>query len=83
MTTLGPDDKKKVNTALRTISDAWSEMEAARELVSTTKKELCDDLELNPRVFTRVAKLFHKQNLDEEDKQHADVKALFKQVTSK
>lgn len=83
MAALGPDDRKKIQAALRKISDAWTHIEAARDTVKTTKKELCKDLELDRKAFTKVAKVFHKQNFGEEEQSHEEFKSMYKSLTGK
>jgi hypothetical protein len=78
--TFGPDDKKKINQTLKTISDAWSRVEAERELVKNAKKDLCKELGLDRKTFTRAAKYFHKQNIDEDEQALEDVRSMLKSL---
>lgn len=83
MHTFGPDDKKKINKALKTISESWSRIEAERDLVKNTKKDICGELDLDRRTFTRVAKTFHRQNLDEEQKAFDEYVEMYDDLTKK
>lgn len=82
-TTLAAEDKKQILAALRKISDSWTRVEAERDLVKVTKKDICKELELDRKTFTKAAKIFHKQNLGEQEAQLADVKDLLKALALK
>jgi hypothetical protein len=81
--TVSGNDKKKMLEAMRKMSDCWSEMEAARDTVKGIVKELCEELEIPRKEFTKCAKVFHKQNFNEEDESHELFKSMYKALVSK
>lgn len=78
-----PDDKKKIQAALRKISDVWSEMEAGRDAVKAINNDICDELDLDKKAFGRLAKVFHKQNFEEEEQNHEIFRTLYKATIAK
>lgn len=82
-TTLSSDDKKKINKALRDISDSMTRQEAEKDLIKNIVKDICGEFEFNKRMFRRTARIYHKQNMEEEEQTHAEVKQLINSLTKK
>ena len=67
---MNPDDKKEILKALKDISASMTTVEAARDAIKELKKEACETYALDKKIFSKMAKVYHKNNKDEE-------KALF------
>lgn len=79
--TLGPNDKLKLIDALKDISTSMARMEAEKDLQKNVKNDVCKDLGLNKKVFTKLANTYHKQNFSQEVEMHEDFETLYETVT--
>lgn len=80
---LTPDDAKKLIGALRDMSTSMTRVEAERDLQKNVKKDICDALDLNKKVFTKLAKTYHKQNYSEEVQTHEEFENLYESVATR
>jgi hypothetical protein len=78
-----PEDKLKLLNALKEISSSMTRMEAERDLIKTVKSDICDDLQLNKKVLSKLARTYHKGNYSEEVELHKDFETLYETVTKK
>lgn len=78
---LTPADKKKLIDALKEMSTSMSRVEAERDLQKNLRKDICDELDLNKKVFSKLAKTYHKQNFSEEQEVHEEFENLYESVT--
>jgi len=61
-----PADRDKLLGVLKECSNSLVRMEAERDLIKESVKDICDKLELPKRVVNKMVKVYHKQNFDEE-----------------
>lgn len=78
---LTPQDKKKLESALKDMSTSLTRVEAERDLQKNLIKDICDELDLNKRVFRKLAKVYHKQNFADEVATHQEFESLYETVT--
>lgn len=81
LTTLGPNDKLKLIGALKEISTSMSRVDAEKDLQKNVKNDICKELDLNKKVFAKLAKTYHKQNFGEEVQLHEEFEQLYETVT--
>lgn len=79
--TLGPNDKLKLVTALKEISTSMTRMDSERDLQKNIKNDICKELDLNKKVFSKLARTYHKQNFGEEVQLHEEFETLYETVT--
>jgi hypothetical protein len=79
--TLGPADKLKLVGALKDISTSMSRMEAEKDLQKNIKNDICKELDLNKKVFSKLAKTYHKQNFADEVATHEEFEQLYEVVS--
>ena len=61
-----PADRDKLLGVLKECSNSLVRMEAERDLIKEAVKDICDKLQLPKRVVSKMVKVYHKQNFDEE-----------------
>lgn len=81
MSTLSPEDKKKLVNALKEMSASMTRVEAERDLQKNLKKDICSELDLSKKVFSKLAKTYHKGNFPEEREVHTEFETLYETVT--
>ena len=79
---MNPNDKVKLIGALKDMSVSMARMDAERDLQKNIKNDVCKDLDLNKKVFSKLAKTYHKQNFSEEVQLHQEFETLYESVTA-
>jgi hypothetical protein len=83
MTISNPADRKKIKDALQEISNSMTRMEAERDLIKEIKSDLFDDYKetLTRKQISKMARVYHKQNFQEEVNDHEQFEHLYEQIT--
>lgn len=81
LTTLGPNDKIKLLGALKDISTSMTRIESEKDLQKNVRNDICKELDLNKKVFNKLAKTYHKQNFSEEVELHTQFENLYETVS--
>lgn len=77
-----PDDRAKVQSALKEISAAMTRIEAERDYINESLSMLQDDFELPKKYMRKVARVYHKQNINEVKNEFSDIEDIYTAVTS-
>lgn len=83
MTISNPEDKKKFLNAIVEISNSMTRTEAERDLINEIIKDLSEEFDINKKIIRKIAKAYHKQNLNEEQQDHDEFVELYEEVVSK
>jgi len=75
-----PKDREKLLSVLKTCSDSMTRISAEKELIKEEVKEICEQLQLPKRLVSRMVKVYHKQNYDEEVAVHEQFETLYETV---
>jgi hypothetical protein len=78
---LTPQDKKKLENALKDMSASMARQSAERDLQKNVIGDICEELDLNKKVFRKLAKVYHKQNFADEVATHQEFESLYETVT--
>lgn len=78
-----PEDKKKFLNAIVEISNSMTRTEAERDLINEIIKDLSEEFDINKKIIRKIAKAYHKQNLNEEQQDHEEFVELYEEVVSK
>lgn len=77
-----PADRKVIYEAIREISNSMTRMEAERDLISETLKDIKEKFELPPKYTRKLARIYHKQNFQEVKAEQEEVETLYDTITS-
>ena len=77
-----PDDRAKVQAALKEMSAAMTRIEAERDYINESLKMLEDNFELPKKYMRKVARVYHKQNINEVKNEFSDIEDIYTAVTS-
>lgn len=58
-------DRKTIKNAVSEISASWTRVEAERDHVNSILEKLEEEFELPKKEMRKVARIYHKQNLNE------------------
>jgi hypothetical protein len=72
-----PDDRAKLKQALDEISNSLTRIEAERSLIKDIKIDIFDNFSIPKRTISKLARMYHKQNLADERQQFEEVETLF------
>ena len=78
---LTDDQKKKLQGAIREISNSMTRTEAERDLIREIVKEQSAELQIPKKIISKIAKTYHKQNLTQEVADHEEFVELYEKVT--
>jgi len=77
-----PEDRAKVQSALKEISAAMTRAEAERDYINESLKMLEDEFELPKKYMRKVARVYHKQNINEVKNEFSDIEDIYTAVAS-
>ena len=75
-----PEDKNKVNNSIKEISNSLTRIEAERSLINEILADLQDEFELPKKYMRRLAKVYHKQNLNEVKTETEELEDLYNEI---
>jgi hypothetical protein len=58
-------------------------VEAERQLQKDVRNDICEELDLNKKVFTRLARTYHKQNYTEEVEINEEFEKIYEGVINR
>lgn len=75
-----PADRLKIKKMLGEISGSMTRMEAERDLIRETIKEMSSQFQLPKKTLSRMAKVYHKQNYNQEVAEHEEFEDLYQTI---
>lgn len=83
MSITNPADRKKIKDALQEISNSMTRMDAERDLIKEVKANLFEEYKehLSKRQIAKMARVYHKQNFQEEVMLHEQFETLYEEIT--
>lgn len=61
-----PKDREDLLKVLKECSDSMTRIKAEKDFMKEAIKDVCEKLDIPKRLVNRMAKVYHKQNYDEE-----------------
>jgi len=74
------ETKKRVRDALVEISNSMTRMDAERDLIKNILQDVDDDTGVPKKYIRKMARIYHKQNLNEVKAENDDVETLYETV---
>ena len=78
---LSDDAKKKITGAMNEISSSMLRAEAEKELQREVINKLFDEYKIPKKVLGKMARVYHKQNFQEEKATHEEFEQLYHTIT--
>lgn len=76
-----PEAKKKIKSAMQEISDSLTRIAAEKDLIKDIVGDICEEYQLNKKIFRKLAVTFHKQNFSKEVADNEEFEAMYEQIT--
>lgn len=77
-----PDDRKVIREKLSEISDSYTRIEAERDHINEILADLEDEFELPKKYMRKVARVYHRQNINEVKAEFSDIEDIYEAVSS-
>lgn len=83
MSITSPEDRKRIKDALQEISNSMTRIEAERDLIKDVKANLFEEFKdnLSRKQIAKMARVYHKQNFQEEVANHEQFEMLYEEIT--
>tara|TARA_E500000318_G_scaffold13453_1_gene12644 strand:+ start:6997 stop:7260 length:264 start_codon:yes stop_codon:yes gene_type:complete len=75
-------DRKRIKDAMQEISNSFLRQEAEREFVKEALISLEDDIGIPKKYLSKMARIYHKQNMSEIMSEIEDIEALLETVNN-
>jgi hypothetical protein len=75
---LTEEERTRLVKALKDTSDSRTRVEAEGEYSREVVKKIAEDLKLTKKLVNKMAKVYHKQNFEEEVAEHEQFEQLYK-----
>ena len=75
-------DRKRIKDAMQEISNSFLRQEAEREFVKEALISLEDDVGIPKKYLSKMARIYHKQNMSEIMSEIEDIEALLETVNN-
>jgi len=77
-----PDDRKQIRDRLSEVSNSMTRIEAERDHINEILADMQEEYELPKKHMRKVARVFHKQNINEVKEEFTDVEDIYNAVSS-
>jgi hypothetical protein len=77
---LSQEEKERLMKAVNEMSNSLARAEGEREYVSEATKKISDDVKLSKKLISKLVKVYHKQNFEEEVAIHNEFEDLYKSM---
>jgi len=77
-----PDDRKQIRERLSEVSNSMTRIEAERDHINEILADMQEEYELPKKHMRKVARVFHKQNINEVKEEFTDVEDIYNAVSS-
>lgn len=75
-----PADRKAIKDAMQEISHSMTRIEAERDMIKETVKDICKTYSLPNRAFRKLAATYHKQNFADEAASFEEFETLYETI---
>lgn len=80
---LTEEQKKAVKGCLQEISNSYTRVAAEKELVKEVIQRMADEFEMNKKLSRKLAKVYHKRNIEEEIAANEELTETYDMIVSK
>lgn len=77
-----PEDKQKLYDAIKNCADSYTRIASENDLVRETIKNISKELGVPKKIVTKLAKVYFKQNYDEEVTVQEQFETIYNEVVN-
>lgn len=78
--TMNPNDTTKIRNAIKEISNSLTRTEAEHDLIKDILARVEEETGLPKKTLRKVARIWHKQNLIEQEEEFSEVRDLYQVI---
>lgn len=78
--TLSPEDKKRVASAIKELSDSMTRVDAEKDLQKDIIQVTFENHGIDKKYIRKLATIYHKANLDEVRGEYENVETLYEEL---
>ena len=75
------EDKKKIKDAMQEASNSLLRIDAERDHIKHITEDIFDNYKIPKKTISRMIKVYHKQNFQEEVAEHEEFEVLYQNIT--
>lgn len=75
-------DRKKFKDALQEISNSKTRIAAENDFIKEVLADLSESFELPKKTISKLAKIYHKQNMDVEAAEFDELETLYEEIVN-
>ena len=75
-----PVDRDKIKNMLAEISGSMTRIEAERDYIKESVKEMSAEFQLSKKTLNKMARVYHRQNFNEEVASHEEFEDLYETI---
>lgn len=79
---LSPTQKQSIKNCLQEISNSMTRMEAERDNIKEIVNRCASEFEMNKRITRKLARIFHKRNMEEERAEQQEISDTYDAITN-
>lgn len=80
MAQFSQQQKVAIKSCLQEISNSLTRMEAERENIKEIVNRMAQEFEMNKRISRKLARIFHKRNIEEERAEQEEINTTYDAV---
>jgi type I site-specific restriction-modification system R (restriction) subunit len=73
-------DREKIKKVLAEISGSMTRIEAERDYIKESIREMSDQFQLSKKTLNKMARVYHKQNFSQEVASHEEFEDLYETI---
>lgn len=79
---LSDTQKQQIRNCLQEISNSYTRIEAERDNIKDIIQRMADEFEMNKKLSRRLARVYHKRNIEEEVASTNELNETYDQIVS-
>lgn len=76
-----PEAKRRINGALKDISDLFIKIEASRDTIKQIIADFSEEFQIEKKIFTKMAKTYHKDSFSTEVAEKTEFEIIYETIT--
>lgn len=76
-----PQQKAAIKGCLQEVSNSFTRIEAERDNIKSIVQRMADEFEMNKRISRKLARIYHKRNIEEERAEQQEISDTYDEVT--
>ena len=76
-----PAARKAIKKCMDELSASMARIDGERDFIKEAIVNICEEYEMSKKTFSKLAKVYHKQNFSKEVAEHEEFETMYEQLT--